>query len=100
MMRMALAPSPVRSRSRRATSVVKIGSARSGRVLISRRNSSGGMASTRPAWLTRAVSHARCPVSRLSSPRKRPTPWVAMTTSPSVSGRTISVSPSSTTKKS
>ena len=60
---------------------VKIGSARSGRVLISRRNSSGEMASTRPDRLTRALSQARCPVSRLSSPRNRPTPWVAMTTS-------------------
>ena len=91
---------PARRISRRATSARKTVSEKSGFVLISCRNVASGTTSTRPGCEMRAVRNALCPVSRLSSPRNRCSPCVATTTSPLSSRRTISTSPSSTTKKS
>ena len=48
MIRTARAPSPARRSSRRATNAEKIVSARSGLLLMSRRNSAAGIARTRP----------------------------------------------------
>ena len=73
MMRIAPAPSPARSSSRRATNARKITSESSGLELIIRRNVGAVDREDRgPASSTRAVRYARWPVSMLSSPRKRP----------------------------
>src|SRR5438552_3543023 len=98
MMRIAPAPAPSRNNSRRATKARKTVSEKSGLVLISWRNVARSVASTRPDFDARAVRYVRCPVSRFNSPRNRPGPCLA-TTSLSPSCRTISTSPSRTTKK-
>ena len=58
-MRIAVAPGPVRSTSRRATNALKITSESAGLVLMSRRKSLRGTRISRPPRLTRAVRYAR-----------------------------------------
>ena len=95
-----VADAPAMSTERRAMKAAKMVSPSPGSVAMRRRSRSRGITITSPDSATRADTKTRMPVSMFSSPRKRPAPCWATTSSSPRPETTMSTAPDTTTMKS